>query len=127
MDDLSTGCNKTCNKNGVCNVHDQICECFAGYRGKFCESTCDDSRYGQNCSGICGCLNNGTCDFVTGFCTCQEGYFGSDCEYTASSFVLKCMFLNYSVASINNLFFDFLNSTNQRAEILYLFPDWLDF
>lgn len=79
---MLTGCNKNCNNHGICNIHSKQCECFLGYRGNFCETTCDNGFFGENCTGICDCLNNSTCDFATGKCSCSEGWIGPDCGFS---------------------------------------------
>jgi hypothetical protein len=36
-------------------------------------TACEESHYGQNCTGICQCSKNSHCDHVTGKCNCNLG------------------------------------------------------
>lgn len=54
---------------GACNLEDGTCDCFDGYYGEFCESTCPG-----RCSG-----KNGVCQ-DDGKCKCEPGFTSEDCS-----------------------------------------------
>lgn len=57
-------CKDSCNYNGRCLDKD-ICSCFAGYAGEFCEVDC-------------GCSGNGSCSVDHTSCICDVGYIWSE-------------------------------------------------
>lgn len=43
---------------------------------------CDDGKFGQNCSSLCGhCHDKEQCHYINGTCFngCDDGYQGNDC------------------------------------------------
>jgi len=56
-------CKDACNYNGMCLDKD-VCSCFAGYTGDFCEIDC-------------GCGGNGVCNIKNSVCICDVGYLWS--------------------------------------------------
>ncbi|WAQ98172.1 MEGF6-like protein, partial [Mya arenaria] len=89
-----------CTDNATCNHVTGECPSFCqpGWQGDSCSNACDNSTFGQNCSGQCGqCMDNVTCDVIDGTCEdgcapgwlldtcaqkCEEGYFGANCSET---------------------------------------------
>ncbi|KAK3728443.1 hypothetical protein RRG08_064834, partial [Elysia crispata] len=54
--------------------------CDPGYRGRFCQSKCKSSTWGENCSLDCSteCVDR-SCHHVTGMCTCWPGFWNLFC------------------------------------------------
>ncbi|KAL5011654.1 hypothetical protein ScPMuIL_010205 [Solemya velum] len=55
--------------------------CIVGYRGDYCQMTCEDGTYGAGCATMCKtpCI----CDHINGSClsgTCMKGWSGDNCE-----------------------------------------------
>ncbi|XP_065844809.1 uncharacterized protein [Oscarella lobularis] len=55
-------------------------KCHAGYYGIYCERSCPQGRWGQDCLESCACNSRGPCDFVSGQCDCNSGWIGLQCE-----------------------------------------------
>uniref|UniRef100_U3K4R9 Uncharacterized protein n=1 Tax=Ficedula albicollis TaxID=59894 RepID=U3K4R9_FICAL len=96
--DCAHACNCS-NSDGSCSAESGQCVCEAGYTGTRCEfllfstacpdgfyglecreASCQENRYGQNCSQTCQCFNNASCSHVSGLCLCTEGWTGPSCQ-----------------------------------------------
>ena len=40
------------------------CFCLPGFRGVYCEKTCDPGYFGEHCQRTCTCFNGATCEPV---------------------------------------------------------------
>mmetsp|Transcript_137033 Transcript_137033/g.382079 ORF Transcript_137033/g.382079 Transcript_137033/m.382079 type:complete len:677 (-) Transcript_137033:372-2402(-) len=66
--EMDAKCGQNCTGNGQCNITAGGCQCFEGWRGKYCDSKqCPD-----DCSG------RGVC--IAGRCLCNAAFFGVSCQ-----------------------------------------------
>ncbi|XP_070546649.1 multiple epidermal growth factor-like domains protein 11 [Ptychodera flava] len=63
-------CDCRCENGGVCE-RDGMCECMAGWRGRYCDEPCPEGFWGAGCTQQCICPNLLVCDDITGICKCQ--------------------------------------------------------
>ena len=85
---LSQPCPNSCNGQGLCNVPDRTCKCFAGYEGADCSllscpkgpAWSDQATGVDKAHNLAVCSNMGTCDHLLGSCSCRIGFEGSACQ-----------------------------------------------
>jgi len=83
---------------GLCSICESNCsQCFYGYFGSNCNSSCS-CLYGGcdmngNCNSSCSCLY-GSCD-MNGNCSCNDGFHGINCDQ-------RCIDVNCSYSCICN-------------------------
>ena len=67
--DTSNNCG--CKNGGRCLPNGK-CDCFWGFHGAFCQLSCPENFYGQNCGRTCTCGKNAICTPDVGNCRCKD-------------------------------------------------------
>uniref|UniRef100_A0A1B6DJA0 EMI domain-containing protein n=1 Tax=Clastoptera arizonana TaxID=38151 RepID=A0A1B6DJA0_9HEMI len=55
--------------NMFCNTTTNHCTCLPGFQGNHCNESCEDGKWGDNCSEICTCRVDEECNKATGYCS----------------------------------------------------------
>ncbi|XP_059168909.1 receptor-type tyrosine-protein phosphatase alpha-like [Physella acuta] len=81
---VTKNCSSNCEES-KCNITTGECyTCVAGFKGTFCNVSCDSQHFGPNCIYNCSSnCDNSECNETNGYCNlCKAGYQGDFCNST---------------------------------------------